>query len=123
MPVPMVSRSKPRMVLDRSNTEIMGSNPARGMNASPRLSVLSCLGTGVAMDRCPVQGVLPKYLKKYSVSEVHSESEQDRGPKHETYNKVIIHTHTHTHTNTQCIHKFLDWPPGARTENDTALCH
>jgi len=22
-----------------------------------------------------------------------------------------------------CIQKFPDWPPGARTENDTVLCH
>jgi len=22
-----------------------------------------------------------------------------------------------------CFQKFTDWPPGARTENDTALCH
>jgi hypothetical protein len=22
-----------------------------------------------------------------------------------------------------CIRKFLDWPPGARTANGTALCH
>jgi hypothetical protein len=22
-----------------------------------------------------------------------------------------------------CIQKFPDWPPGARTANDTALCH
>jgi hypothetical protein len=22
-----------------------------------------------------------------------------------------------------CIRKFPDWPPGARTVNDTALCH
>jgi hypothetical protein len=22
-----------------------------------------------------------------------------------------------------CIQKFLDWPPGARTANGTALCH
>jgi hypothetical protein len=23
----------------------------------------------------------------------------------------------------ECIKKFPDWPPGARTANDTALCH
>jgi hypothetical protein len=22
-----------------------------------------------------------------------------------------------------CMQKFPDWPPGARTANDTALCH
>jgi hypothetical protein len=32
MPAPVAVRYKPRMVLDRSNTGIVGSNPARGMN-------------------------------------------------------------------------------------------
>jgi hypothetical protein len=50
-------RSNVRLALDPSNTEIVDSNPARGMDVGG------------------------------------------------------------------CIQKFPDWPPGARTANDTALCH
>jgi hypothetical protein len=36
----MAARSKARVVFDRSNTRIVGSNPARGMAVCPRFSVL-----------------------------------------------------------------------------------
>jgi hypothetical protein len=38
----IMRRSKARTVFDRSNTRIVGSNPARGMNVCPRFSVLYC---------------------------------------------------------------------------------
>jgi hypothetical protein len=38
--VPMAERSEARTVSGRSNTGIMGSNPTRGMDVCPRLSVL-----------------------------------------------------------------------------------
>jgi hypothetical protein len=41
-PVPMAARSKARTVFDPSNTGIGGSNPARGMDVSPRFCVLCC---------------------------------------------------------------------------------
>jgi hypothetical protein len=41
-PVPMASRSKVPTVFDRSNTGIVVSNPARGMDVCPRFSVLCC---------------------------------------------------------------------------------
>jgi hypothetical protein len=41
-PVPVASRSKPSTVFDRSNTEIAGSNPTRGMDVCPHFSVLCC---------------------------------------------------------------------------------
>jgi hypothetical protein len=37
-----------------------GFEPTRGMDVCPRFSVLSCVGTGLASGRSPVQGVLPK---------------------------------------------------------------
>jgi hypothetical protein len=40
LPVPMDARSKARTVFGRSNTGIVGSNPARGMDVCPRFSVL-----------------------------------------------------------------------------------
>jgi len=40
--VPTASQSKARTVFDRLNTGIVGSNPARGMDVCPRLSVLCC---------------------------------------------------------------------------------
>jgi hypothetical protein len=41
-PVPMAARSEARTVFDRSNTVIAGSNPARGIDKSPRSPVLCC---------------------------------------------------------------------------------
>jgi hypothetical protein len=38
----MAARSKARTVLGLSNIGITGSNPARGMDVSPRYSVLCC---------------------------------------------------------------------------------
>jgi hypothetical protein len=42
MPIPMTAQSKARTVFDRSNTGIVGSNPARGMDVCPRFSMLCC---------------------------------------------------------------------------------
>jgi len=38
----MAALSKARMVFDRSNTGIVGSNPSRGMDEHPRFSILRC---------------------------------------------------------------------------------
>jgi hypothetical protein len=45
-PVPLTARTKARNVFGRSNTGIMGSYPARGMDVCPRFSVfvLFCVG-------------------------------------------------------------------------------
>jgi len=68
--------SKARMVLDSSNTGIVGSNPARGMDIYPLFSVL-CLPfsvcTGIVMDRSPIQGLFPKCLNGFIVSGVNSD--------------------------------------------------
>jgi hypothetical protein len=42
IPNPMAAQSEARTVFDRSNTEIVGSNPAQGMDVCPRFSVLCC---------------------------------------------------------------------------------
>jgi hypothetical protein len=66
------------MVLDRSNTGIVGLNPAGGMY------VLCCAvpwrGRALGVGRSPIQGALTKCHKGFTVSEVHSESEHARGP-------------------------------------------
>jgi hypothetical protein len=41
-PVPVATQSKPRTIFGRSNTGIVGSNSARGMDVCPRFSVLCC---------------------------------------------------------------------------------
>jgi hypothetical protein len=41
--------------------------------------VLFSQGRGLAMNQCPIQGVLSKCLKGFIVSEVYSECEQTRG--------------------------------------------
>jgi hypothetical protein len=53
-----------RMVLD---SRIMGSNP------TVLCVVLSCVGRGLAICRSPVQGILPKCLNGFIVTEVNSE--------------------------------------------------
>jgi hypothetical protein len=60
----MAARSEAPTVLGRSNTEIVDSNPTRGMDVCLRfsvfvLSVLSYVGRGLASGWSPVQGVLP----------------------------------------------------------------
>jgi hypothetical protein len=47
----MAARSKARTVFNRSNTGIVGSNPARGMYMCPRFSVLCCPVQVVALRR------------------------------------------------------------------------
>jgi hypothetical protein len=42
--------------------------------------VLSCVGRDIAMGRYSVQGVLPKYLKGFTVSKLNYDSENDKGP-------------------------------------------
>jgi hypothetical protein len=69
----MAALSKAFIVFDRSNTGIVGSNPARGVYVCMYVRtylrvfcvVLSCVGTGIATGRSPVQGVLPKCPKIY----------------------------------------------------------
>jgi len=57
------------MVLDSSNTGIVGSNPAQGMNVRAPIfvSVLFCVGTGLSMGRSPVRGIIPKVKVKLSL--------------------------------------------------------
>jgi hypothetical protein len=58
------------VVLERSKTEIMSSNLARGMDISPRF---------LARGLFPAEAVLPKCLNVIIASEVTSESQQARG--------------------------------------------
>jgi hypothetical protein len=79
-PTPVVTRSKERMVFDRSNIEIVGSNPARNRRYAFVWVQLSYVCTDPAMGRSPIQGALPKWLKGFIVSKVNSDSEQTEGP-------------------------------------------
>jgi hypothetical protein len=47
----MAARSKARTVFNHSNTGILDSNPARGMDLCPRFSVLCCPVYVVALRR------------------------------------------------------------------------
>jgi hypothetical protein len=72
----VAARSKARTVFARSNTEIVGSNPTRGMDVCVRLfcvCVVLCVGRGFAKDWSPVQGVLPPVyrLKTEKAAKVH----------------------------------------------------
>jgi hypothetical protein len=40
-----------------------------------------------------------------------------------TFSAPFIRLYIYMYEIWGCIHKFLDWPPGARTANGTALCH
>lgn len=69
-------------VLDHSKIGIMGLNPARYMDVCPCLSVLyfpvnfRVLATGQSV----LQGVLPTFLKRLTVSEFNFILEQAKGP-------------------------------------------
>jgi hypothetical protein len=56
------------------------------MSAIFRL-VRVCVGMNLAMSRSPVQGILPKCLNIFTVSD-NSEWKQARGPNHETHRKT-----------------------------------
>jgi hypothetical protein len=65
------------MVLDRSNSGIVGSNPTRRMDEISHFCVvLSRIRRGLAMGLSPVQRVLPKCRRGFTVSDVHSDLEQ-----------------------------------------------
>jgi hypothetical protein len=76
--MPVASRTKARMVLERSKNGIMGWNPARGMNIC-RHVLLYCVERHFVKGTAPVLVVLPERRSRYTVSEVHSKSEQTRG--------------------------------------------
>jgi hypothetical protein len=42
LPVPVAARPKAPIVLDRSSTEMLGSNPVGSMDICPRSSVFCC---------------------------------------------------------------------------------
>jgi hypothetical protein len=63
-------RSEARTVFGRSNTEIVGQNPTRGMDVSAFLSVVfSFIVRDLASGLSPVQGVLPTARIDSQVSE------------------------------------------------------
>jgi hypothetical protein len=51
VPVSIAERSQESTAFGRSNVEIAGSNPSRGMDVCPRFFcvVLSCVGIGLAL--------------------------------------------------------------------------
>jgi hypothetical protein len=57
MPITVAARSKAWTVFVRLNTEIMGSNPTRGIDCL--CAFLLCVGSGLATGLSPVEGVLP----------------------------------------------------------------
>jgi hypothetical protein len=65
-----------------SNTEFRGFESRDAWMYVPVsfFVALFSVSRGLTMGRSPVQGVLPKCLKRFIVSEVHFESEQARGP-------------------------------------------
>jgi hypothetical protein len=78
--IPVFVRSETCEAFRRPNTGAVGSNPARGMDVRVSLCcALLCRYRGLATGRSPVQGVLPKYLKEFLVSELNCELEQVRG--------------------------------------------
>jgi hypothetical protein len=67
-----------RMVLDRSNTGIMSSNSARGLDACPRFPLSCC--PAYVVEPIPRPGSRTKTLNGFIISEVNCEWEQARGP-------------------------------------------
>jgi hypothetical protein len=81
----MATLSMESMVMRNSNICIVGSNPALRWTAFFCV-VLSCVGRGLEMGRYPVERVLPKRLKGFITSEVHSESGEITRTNRETNN-------------------------------------
>jgi hypothetical protein len=68
----MAALSKAWTVVARSNSGVVSSNSARGMDVYVRLfcvCVVVCVGTGLATDWSRVQGVLPSVKKDYGTEE------------------------------------------------------
>jgi hypothetical protein len=66
MPISVATRSQEWTIFSRSNTGFMGSNPTRGMDVCVPLfcvSVVLWVGSSLAMDWSPVQGVLPTVFR------------------------------------------------------------
>jgi hypothetical protein len=62
MPIRAAARSKAWTLFARSNAGIVGSNPSQGMDVYVRLfcvSVVLCVGSGLATGWSLAQGVLP----------------------------------------------------------------
>jgi hypothetical protein len=60
----MAAQSEVGTVFNRSSTGIVGSNPAREMDACPHFYVvLSWVGSGLTTGWFPLQGVLPNVQK------------------------------------------------------------
>jgi hypothetical protein len=69
----VAARSKPWSIFFRSNAEIVGSNPTRGIDVCLRLfcvCVVLCLGSGLATGWSLVQGVLPTVYRLRNWSEI-----------------------------------------------------
>jgi hypothetical protein len=80
MPVPVAAQSKATLILSRSDTRIVGVNPARGMDICPRFSLLCW---HVYVDASWWADPLSKesyrnVSKRFTLSDVNSESGQAR---------------------------------------------
>jgi hypothetical protein len=74
----LAARCKAWNVFARSNTGIVGSNPARGMDVCfHSVFVLSCVGSGLATEWSLVQGVL-LFVYKCKITEPHKEEAKAR---------------------------------------------
>jgi hypothetical protein len=71
LPVWMAERSKSSTVYDRSNIGITGSNPARGMDVCPRVSVLCCPVSVEALRRADPPSKVSYQLSLYVDREAH----------------------------------------------------
>jgi hypothetical protein len=74
-PIPVAVQSKARMVLDHSNTAIVGSNPARDMDVCPRFFFCAALCNEEALRWAdpPHHEVLPICINEFIASEFNSE--------------------------------------------------
>jgi hypothetical protein len=83
-------------IFARSNTEIVGSHPTRGMDVCVRLfcvCVVLCICSGLEMGRSPVQGVLPiayytSKLKRDAKAQQNGGSEWDMWKRHKTISRI-----------------------------------
>jgi hypothetical protein len=96
-PITVAARSKAWTLFVRCNTEIVGSNPSGSMDVCLRLFCVCvlCVGSGLATDWSPVQGVLPAtYRTRKTEKQAKTQQKGCRALESPAFCQILIYWHT-----------------------------